>query len=59
MNTTEKIIKECIDKSCSLYDFWIHFVNLTQVSKLAEIGVLKGNYAEKSFQIVILFKPIT
>ena len=47
MNTTENIIKQCTDKSCNLNDFWIHFINLTQVSKLAEIGVLKGKFAEK------------
>lgn len=47
MYTTEQLVKECLKKSNSRYDIWIHFLNSTLLNNIAELGVLKGDFTEK------------
>ena len=50
MNATEQIIKECIAQSRSRVDLWIHFLRLTKVKRMVEVGVYKGDFASKLLQ---------
>lgn len=42
---TKNIIKDCIAKSSNRFDLWVNLINFTKVQSMAEIGVLKGDYA--------------
>ena len=42
-----KELKNIIKKSNNRFDFWISIINQRKVTKIAEIGVFKGEYAEK------------
>lgn len=44
---TEKDIEKGILKSDSRLDLWTYFIQLAKAKKIAEIGVYKGDYAEK------------
>ena len=50
MNATEQIIKECVAQSRSRVDLWIHFLQLTKVKRMVEVGVYKGDVASKLLQ---------
>jgi len=43
----EQIIKESIDKSSTRLDLWIHFLQLSKVRRMVELGVYKGDFASK------------
>ena len=47
MDVTDRIIKECVKQSTSRIDLWISFLNSTKVNNLVELGVYKGDFAEK------------
>jgi hypothetical protein len=45
MSTTDTIIEECATGSSSRSDFWIKFIKNQGFTKIAEIGVYKGEFA--------------
>lgn len=47
MNTTEKIIRDSAKDSNSRFDLWINFLNSTKCNVFAEVGVYRGDFAEK------------
>ena len=47
MNTTEQIIRECIDQSNSRFELWIHFLRSLKARNMVELGVYKGNFASR------------
>lgn len=49
MNTLKEIVKQCVEKSDSRFDLWIHLLESFKVKSMAEVGVYKGDYA---FQIL-------
>ena len=48
--TTKKNIDNCISTASDRYDFWINFINTFEVHQFAEIGVFRGDYAERILQ---------
>lgn len=46
MDTLENIIRDCLEKSDSRFDFWAGFLNSTKAGTMAELGVYKGDFAE-------------
>ncbi len=50
MNVTGQIIKECVAQSRSRFELWVHFLQLSKVKRLAEVGVYKGDFASKLLQ---------
>lgn len=47
MNTTEQIIRECVDQTNSRVDLWIHFLRSVKVKHMVEIGVYRGDFASQ------------
>lgn len=47
LTTTEETIEECLKNSKSRIDFWINFLRFNNVNNLAELGVYRGDFAEK------------
>ena len=47
MSKTEQLVRECMQAAGSRTDFWIQFLNLMQVNDFVELGVYKGDFAEK------------
>lgn len=47
MNTTEQIVRECIDQSDSRFDLWLHFLHSVKVKNMVEVGVYKGDFASR------------
>lgn len=47
MHDTEQIIKQCVAQSNSRIDLWIHFLQVTKVHRMVEVGVHKGEFASK------------
>lgn len=47
---TRQLINNCVSESRDRYDFWVNFINTLGVQNLAEIGIFRGDYAEKMLQ---------
>ena len=47
MDATDLTIRECVKQSTSRIDLWIRFLKSTKVNNLVELGVYKGDFAEK------------
>ncbi len=47
MNTTEQIIRECVDQTNSRVDLWIHFLRSVKVKHMVELGVYRGDFASQ------------
>ena len=43
----EKTIQECLKGTNSRLDFWINFLNSTDIHNMVEVGVYKGDFAQK------------
>lgn len=50
METAQQIIRQCIEKSHSRFDLWIHLVESFQVKNMAEVGVYQGDFACQMLQ---------
>lgn len=50
MNKTEQILRKCTKNSLSRNELWIYFLNAMKVHNLVELGVYKGDFAEKLLQ---------
>ena len=44
---TRQLIDNCISVASDRYDFWINFINILGVQNFAEIGIFRGDFAEK------------
>lgn len=47
MNSTEQIIRECVDQTNSRIDIWIHFLRSVKVKHMVELGVYRGDFASQ------------
>lgn len=47
MGTTEEIIQECLKGSRTRFEFWIEFLNSIRACNLLELGVYRGDFAQK------------
>ncbi len=47
MNTTEQIIRRCVDQSKSRFDLWVHFLQSSNVKNMVELGVYRGDFASR------------
>lgn len=47
MDLAGQIIKECVAQSKNRFDLWIHFLQMSRATHLAEIGVYKGDFASR------------
>ena len=47
MNRTEQIIRECIGRSNSRFELWVHFLNSNNVKNMVELGVYRGDFASR------------
>ncbi|MGL5941473.1 MAG: class I SAM-dependent methyltransferase [Waterburya sp.] len=50
MNTSKEIVKQCVEKSDSRFDLWVHLLESFKVKSMAEVGVYKGDYASQILQ---------
>lgn len=50
METSQQIIRQCIEESYSRFDLWIHLVKCFQVKSMAEVGVYQGDFAYQMLQ---------
>jgi hypothetical protein len=50
MNTTKQIVRQCVEKSDSRFDLWIHLVKSYKIKAMAEVGVYKGDFAYQLLQ---------
>jgi hypothetical protein len=44
-DSTEQLLRSCISRSQSRVEFWAHFLGATEVQRMAEIGVYRGDFA--------------
>src|SRR5262249_1970329 len=44
-DSTEQLLTECMCASQSRVDFWVHFVHVARVQRMAEVGVYRGDFA--------------
>lgn len=44
---TEQLINDCASAASDHYDFWVRFINILGIKHIAEIGVFRGDFAEK------------
>ena len=47
MNKVEQVIRQCVKKSNSRADLWIHLTQFAKVKRMAEIGVYRGDFASQ------------
>ena len=50
MDTSQQIVRQCIEESNSRFDLWIHLVKSFQVESMAEVGVYQGDFACQMLQ---------
>ena len=44
---TKQLLNDCVTASGDRYDFWINFINTLGVRNFAEIGIFRGDFAER------------
>jgi len=47
---TEQLINDCVSAASDRYDFWARFIDTLGIKHIAEIGVFRGDFAEKILQ---------
>lgn len=47
---TRQLISDCASRSSNRYEFWINFINALRVRRAVEVGIFRGDFAQKMLQ---------
>ncbi len=45
MDNCSGLVEECLESSTSRMEFWVRFIKLAKIRRIAEVGVYRGDYA--------------